>query len=60
MNNGESNFTINEINNFRTLVHIFINLNVATDEILKIYLAHKLSQEIQKNEDLRINNQRFQ
>lgn len=47
------------MNQFKTLVHLALKFRCATDEILKNYLATKLTKEQNENEELRIKNSRL-
>lgn len=49
--NGESTLAVIENNEFKKLTHLSLRLRGATDDILKHFLANKLAQEKQENEE---------
>ncbi|KAL4460342.1 hypothetical protein ABPG74_000093 [Tetrahymena malaccensis] len=58
--NGEGYLKVTEMNQFKTLVHLALKFRCANDEVLKNYLANKLSKEQNENEELRIKNSRIE
>lgn len=58
--NGESFLKVTEMNQFKTLVHLSLKFRCATDEILRNYLASKLTKEKVDNENLRIKNSKLE
>jgi len=57
---SEAWLRVTEQNHFKILVHLSLKFRAATDDILKGYLAAKLTKEKISNEDLRISNSRLE
>ena len=44
-NSEDANFNVVEVNQLMSLTHVSLKFKNATDDILKVYLANKLSKE---------------